>query len=106
MSPQEESKDLKVEGKNFNQESKSSPSLLTLSSPVGEVVEEVFETNWDLEVDKFDNMGLNEKVLRGIYGYGFKDPSPIQTKGILPVIQGKDTIAQVSQIKDYNLESV
>jgi len=39
-------------------------------------------------------MGLNEKVLRGIYGYGFKDPSPIQTKGILPVIQGKDTIAQ------------
>jgi len=23
-------------------------------------VEEVFETNWDLEVDKFDNMGLNE----------------------------------------------
>ena len=48
-----------------------------LSSLVGEVVEEVFETNWDLEVDKFDNMGLNEKVLRGIYGYGFKDPSPI-----------------------------
>lgn len=43
----------------------------------GEVVDEVFETNWDLEVDKFDNMGLRESVLRGIYGYGFKDPSPI-----------------------------
>lgn len=39
-------------------------------------------------------MGLKESVLRGIYGYGFKDPSPIQCKGILPVIQGKDTIAQ------------
>lgn len=39
-------------------------------------------------------MGLKESVLRGIYGYGFKDPSPIQTKGILPLIQGKDTIAQ------------
>jgi translation initiation factor 4A len=39
-------------------------------------------------------MGLSENVLRGIYGYGFKDPSPIQTKGILPLIQGKDTIAQ------------
>jgi translation initiation factor 4A len=46
-----------------------------------------------LEVDKFDNMGLKESVLRGIYGYGFKDPSPIQCKGILPLIQGKDTIA-------------
>lgn len=79
-----------------------------MSSHLGEVIEEVFETNWDLEVDKFDNMGLNEKVLRGIYGYGFKDPSPIQTKGILPVIQGKDTIAQVSntQIKDYNYKSI
>lgn len=62
-------------------------------------VEEVFETNWELEVDKFDNMGLRESVLRGIYGYGFKDPSPIQQKGILPLIQGKDTIAQVSRIK-------
>lgn len=59
--------------------------------------EEVFETNWDLEVDKFDNMGLKEEVLRGIYGYGFKDPSPIQCKGILPLCQGKDTIAQVSE---------
>ena len=39
-------------------------------------------------------MGLKEEVLRGIYGYGFKNPSPIQQKGILPVIQGHDTIAQ------------
>lgn len=58
--------------------------------------EEVFETNWELEVNKFDDMGLKESVLRGINGYGFKDPSPIQQKGILPLIQGKDTIAQVS----------
>jgi translation initiation factor 4A len=48
--------------------------------------EEVFETNWELEVNKFDDMGLKESVLRGIYGYGFKDPSPIQQKGILPLI--------------------
>lgn len=58
--------------------------------------EESFATNWDLEVNKFDDMGLREEVLRGIYGYGYKDPSPIQMKGILPLIQGKDTIAQVS----------
>lgn len=43
---------------------------------------------------KFDDMALKEEVLRGIYSFGFKDPSPIQQKGILPVIQGKDTIAQ------------
>jgi len=60
----------------------------------GEEAEEFFETNWDMEVNKFDDMGLKEEVLRGIYAYGFKEPSPIQTKGILPVIQGKDTIAQ------------
>jgi len=59
----------------------------------GKESEENFETNWDLEVNKFDDMGLKEEVLRGIYGYGFKDPSPIQQKAILPVIQGKDTIA-------------
>merc|ERR1711865_1276331 len=59
----------------------------------GEEAEEFFETNWDMEVNKFDDMGLKEEVLRGIYAYGFKDPSPIQTKGILPLIQGKDTIA-------------
>ena len=59
----------------------------------GEEAEELFETNWELEVDNFDDMGLKEEVLRGIYAFGFKEPSPIQQKGILPVIQGKDTIA-------------
>jgi superfamily II DNA/RNA helicase len=39
-----------------------------------------------LEVNKFDDMGLKEDVLRGIYGHGFKDPSPIQAKVILPLI--------------------
>ena len=66
---------------------------LTVVRAGGKEGEEVFETNWDLEVFKFDDMGLKEEVLRGIYGYGFKDPSPIQQKAILPVIQGKDTIA-------------
>lgn len=56
--------------------------------------EEIFETNWDQEVKSFDDMGLAENVLRGIFGYGFKEPSPIQQRGVLPIIQGKDTIAQ------------
>lgn len=52
-----------------------------------------FITNWEESVEKFDDLGLKEEVLRGVYGYGFVKPSPIQQKGILPVIQGKDTIA-------------
>jgi len=60
--------------------------------------EEEFITNWEETVENFDDMGLKEGVLRGIYGYGFVKPSPIQQKGILPVIQGKDTIAQVINI--------
>ena len=55
--------------------------------------EEYLKPNWDESVDKFDDMGLKEEVLRGIYGYGFNKPTPIQQKGILPVIQGHDTIA-------------
>jgi len=43
----------------------------------GQENEEDFETNWDLEVSKFDDMGLKDTVLRGVYGYGFVDPSPI-----------------------------
>ena len=64
----------------------------------GEEAEELFETNWELEVDNFDDMSLKEEVLRGIYAFGFKEPSPIQQKGILPIIQAKDTIAQVNKI--------
>lgn len=50
-------------------------------------------------------MGLKEEVLRGIYGYGFQKPSPIQQKAILPVIQGHDTIAQVSTFSSKNFAS-
>jgi translation initiation factor 4A len=67
------------------------------SKPEGEDVpeeEEVFETNWDQTVETFDDLGLKEEVLRGIYGYGFEKPSQIQRSGILPVIQNRDTIAQ------------
>lgn len=58
---------------------------------------EYLNPNWDESVDRFDDMSLKEEVLRGIYGYGFNKPSPIQQKAILPVIQGHDTIAQVSE---------
>jgi translation initiation factor 4A len=37
---------------------------------------------------------LNTDILRGIYAYGFETPSPIQKRGLPPMLDGKDTIAQ------------
>ena len=52
-------------------------------------------------IDTFEELNLNPDLLRGIYGkylfisaFGFEKPSIIQQKGILPVINKKDTIAQ------------
>jgi len=55
---------------------------------------EDFESNWDEIVDNFDNMGLREGLLRGVYGYGFEKPSAIQQRAILPLCKGLDVIAQ------------
>jgi superfamily II DNA/RNA helicase len=42
----------------------------------------------------FDEMGLPENLLRGIYAHGFEKPSHIQQKAILPMVQGRDILAQ------------
>jgi translation initiation factor 4A len=52
------------------------------------------ESNWDTICETFDDMGLNESLLRGIFAYGFEKPSAIQQRGTLPLIKGRDTIAQ------------
>lgn len=54
----------------------------------------VIETDWDQIVDNFDDMKLKEKLLRGIYGYGFELPSAIQKRAIMPCILGRHVIAQ------------
>ena len=41
-----------------------------------------------------DIPNLNPMLMRGIYGYGFEKPSPIQQKSILSIIDGRDVIAQ------------
>jgi translation initiation factor 4A len=58
-------------------------------------VETSLSTDRDLDIyDSFDDMGLEETILRGIYGYGFEKPSAIQKRAIVPVIKGNDIIAQ------------
>lgn len=57
-----------------------------------ETNEEEFETI--NEIQTWDELELDTKLLRGIYAYGFEKPSPIQKKAIKPLIMGRDLIAQ------------
>jgi len=54
----------------------------------------VVESNWNEVHSSFDDMDLKEELLRGIYSYGFESPSAIQQRGIVPILKGRDTIAQ------------
>eukprot|EP00177_Eucheuma_denticulatum_P000751 GFKZ01001350.1.p1 GENE.GFKZ01001350.1~~GFKZ01001350.1.p1 ORF type:complete len:429 (-),score=77.59 GFKZ01001350.1:645-1931(-) len=51
-------------------------------------------TNYTEVHETFDEMSLREELLRGIYAYGFEKPSAIQQRAIIPMIMGRDTIAQ------------
>lgn len=46
------------------------------------------------EIQSWDDLEISNDLLRGIYAYGFEKPSPIQCKAIVPIIKGKDIIAQ------------
>jgi translation initiation factor 4A len=46
------------------------------------------------EFKTFESMELSEKLLRGIYAYGFEKPSVIQQRAIKPFIDGRDIVAQ------------
>ncbi|THU59976.1 hypothetical protein C4D60_Mb07t07720 [Musa balbisiana] len=53
-----------------------------------------FFTSYDEVHESFDDMGLQENLLRGIYAYGFEKPSAIQQRGIVPFCKGLDVIQQ------------
>lgn len=46
------------------------------------------------EYESFDDMELDERLLRGVYAYGFDKPSPIQKMAIVPMTKGRDILAQ------------
>ncbi|KAJ7178927.1 P-loop containing nucleoside triphosphate hydrolase protein [Mycena filopes] len=55
----------------------------------------VFESSEAVSVvSTFDDLGLKEDLVRGIYAYNFEKPSAIQQRAILPITQGRDVIAQ------------
>ena len=45
-------------------------------------------------INKWEDLEINQNLLRGIFAYGFEKPSPIQQKAIIPILKGKDVIAQ------------
>ena len=61
---------------------------------INEIVneEEVIDSSY--EIQEWDELELNSKILRGIFAYGYEKPSPIQQKAIKPLMAGKDIIAQ------------
>jgi len=54
--------------------------------------EDTFDSSY--EIQSWDDLEINPAILRGIFAYGFENPSPIQQKAIKPLIMGKDIIAQ------------
>lgn len=56
--------------------------------------EEEEEYDPSYEIQNWDDLNLENNILRGIYAYGYEKPSPIQSKAIKPLILGKDIIAQ------------
>jgi translation initiation factor 4A len=62
----------------------------TVATPITDITEseEVKITS------SFDDMNLPENLLRGIYAHGFEKPSFIQQKAIVPMVEGRDILAQ------------
>ena len=46
------------------------------------------------ELTSWDDLDCDINLLRGIYAYGFENPSTIQKKAIIPFLNGRDIIAQ------------
>jgi len=50
--------------------------------------------------DSFDDLKLSDELLKGIYASGFKKPSGILKRSIIPCVQGGDTIVQAQSGTD------
>ena len=54
-----------------------------------------FSTSKEVTVaPTFEAMKLKDNLLRGIYSYGYEVPSAIQSRAIVQICKGRDTISQ------------
>ncbi|KAK9463859.1 P-loop containing nucleoside triphosphate hydrolase protein [Lipomyces oligophaga] len=63
-------------------------------NPKSDAEQEFVTTTGVNVVATFEDMGLKEDLLRGIYAYGFEKPSAVQSRAIVQILKGRDTIAQ------------
>ena len=59
---------------------------------VQDINEDEYDTSY--EIKSWDDLDLDSNLLRGIFSYGFENPSPIQQRAIKPIISGRDVVAQ------------
>ena len=65
-----------------------------MEDPVEDPVEDT-QTDYKNEpIESFDDMNLEDQLLRGVYNYGFERPSIIQQTGIRPLMDKRDVIGQ------------
>jgi translation initiation factor 4A len=57
-------------------------------------IEEKKEEEVIKEIQQWDELQISIDLLKGIYAYGFEKPSEIQRKAIVPMLEGRDVIAQ------------
>ena len=46
------------------------------------------------EINNWNELNIDENLLRGIFSMGFENPSPIQKQSIQPILNKHDVIAQ------------
>ena len=56
--------------------------------------DKINDTDTPTEFVNWDDLEISEKLLRGIYAYGYEKPSLIQRKTCIPIMNGRDVIAQ------------
>ena len=67
--------------------------MATLTSSEIIPAAEIKNKNEFVKWDDIDTR-LDINILRGVTAYGFDDPSPIQQKTLIPLLEGQDVIGQ------------
>jgi translation initiation factor 4A len=78
---------------NLFSDQENGPNQIKTDEPILEE-ETVSESNTEPICENWDDFDIKHELLRGIYSIGFEKPSPIQQRAIIPMIQGRDIIAQ------------
>ena len=75
--------------------SSSSSSLpsISISTPITTAAK-AKAGSWTAACHSFDDMGLGDQLLHGIYSSGYQQPSPVQALGCVPCASSRDVVVQ------------